>query len=180
MIRLPILTSTGLSNPLQKPYIRRVSQSILKRPMALTIAAGFECAEGFVLCADRQMSHGTANTVGSFAHYETKVFGSAELYFAIAICGSGNDGSLTRPFAEAFFKTAVKDNNNPETDLSKIPIALEDCLNDLTTRIGAIDDKAAATKATATPTPMAKAPPKPAATDKPLLGAPHISSLWEF
>jgi hypothetical protein len=66
----------------------------------LTIAAGFQCREGFVLCADQQMSHGDASQPGSFANYDRKVFGCSGRGFSAAICGAGVDGDFLRPAAE--------------------------------------------------------------------------------
>jgi len=66
----------------------------------MTIAAGFQCTEGFVLCADEQMSHGDASQTGSFANNERKVFGCSGSAFSAAICGAGLDGNFLRPAAE--------------------------------------------------------------------------------
>ena len=88
-----------LPNKLRNPYI-----SNLKRAKALTIAIGLECNEGYVLAADRLITHGRPSDFGSFAHYEKKVFGTEGGTYGAAVCGAG-DANLIRPIAESFLKT---------------------------------------------------------------------------
>jgi Proteasome subunit len=52
MSRMLILTSNGLPNAPPKPYIRPA----IKGAKKMTIAAGFRCSDGIVLCADSQMT----------------------------------------------------------------------------------------------------------------------------
>jgi len=83
------------------PYRTRKPDNRPKRVQALTIAVALRCSEGFVLCADTQMSHGTPEEYGSFAHYDRKVFGTQGRNFAAGLCAAG-DGVLIKPFATAF------------------------------------------------------------------------------
>jgi len=94
-----------LSKPPQKPH----NPPKRKEVRALTIAAGFACDWGYVLCADRQMSHGTSGEIGSFASYEEKVFQTwDDDPNQAALCGAGNDGYLLHPFSEALFANLAK------------------------------------------------------------------------
>ena len=119
----------------QKPYIPRP-----ERTAAVTIAAGFRCNDGIVLCADRLIAHGGPNESGSFAHYEPKVF-AIENYssFGAVACGAG-DASLIRPIAESFL-TALKTCKQPdEIRMSLCKSILEDTLNDFTAKIANIPE----------------------------------------
>src|ERR1700691_1876732 len=81
-----------------KPYIPSV-----KRARAMTIAAAFECNDGFVFCADRLMTHGQACDFDSFAHYGKKVFPRDDIDFGAAVCGSG-DSLLISAVSEEIIK----------------------------------------------------------------------------
>ena len=116
--------STPLPFKQPKPYIR---------PKIMTIAASFICKDGYVLCADRLMSHGTAGEMGSFASYEQKVFFTGyedDSQTAAILCGSGMDGTLLHPISETLFR------NLGQYDEEKVPATLERTLNDYTERLG--------------------------------------------
>jgi len=117
-----------------KPYIPEVKWE----RKAMTIAVGFECREGFVLGADRQMSHGTAKDIGAFAHYEQKVFGHEALDFAVSICGAGNDGSFLKPFAESFLEESSE--HLKKDGIGQTRSVLESSLNEFTVKIGGTPD----------------------------------------
>jgi hypothetical protein len=124
-----------LPNPLQKPYIRPNVLPV-KRARSMTIAAAFECEDGFVFCADRLMTHGKASDYGSFAHYGKKVFPLEEMGFGAVVCGSG-DSLLISAVADALRKSMLA---QPPKDASEIPAILESVLQDVSTRVGAIPD----------------------------------------
>lgn len=111
MNRLPF--ADLLSKPSQKPHNPPKQREI----KALTIAAGFQCQEGFVLCADQQMSHGDASQAGSFANNDAKVFGCTGREFSAAICGAGIDGSYLRPAAERILRGLLS-REREELDIS--------------------------------------------------------------
>jgi hypothetical protein len=122
-----------------KPYIRPILEPKTKRA-TMTIAAGFECDQGIVLCADRLISHGKATDFGSFAHYEKKMFGLEGRNFTAAVCGAG-DATLIRPIAESFLTRInypLDEKNQPETETFES--ALENTLNDFGGKINAIPD----------------------------------------
>lgn len=122
---MSVTASQRLPNRPSKPYI----QPVPRKAKAMTIAASFECQEGFVLCADRLMTHGKHTDFGAFAHYEKKVFGFDDLDFAIAVCGSGDTITMR----------AVSDSILSKMELAKRPpisSALEESLNDAATKLG--------------------------------------------
>jgi hypothetical protein len=92
-----------------------------KKVKALTIAAAFQCNEGFVLCTDSLMSHGGASQYGSFAHYEPKIFGIQGRLFSGAVCGAGNDGTYIRLIAEAFLGSLVSQAGKQISDWEESP-----------------------------------------------------------
>src|SRR5450755_3767591 len=94
MISLTHPKPIDLDRHKKPPYPSPAKPPQVKRAKAMTIAAGFQCRDGIVLCADRQMSHGTANDFGSFAHFEKKVYALQSLNIGATLCGSGNDGTL--------------------------------------------------------------------------------------
>jgi hypothetical protein len=102
----------------------------------MTIAAAFECNEGFVFCADRLMTHGRASDFGSFAHYGKKVFPLEEIGFGAVVCGSG-DTLLISAVADALRKDMLA--KSPK-DVSEISLILESVLQDVSARVGAIPD----------------------------------------
>ena len=123
---------------LRKPYSPPHREPITKRVRAMTIAVGFQCKDGFVFAADRQMSHGTAADFGSFSHYEEKVFGIDSVSFHAMLCGAGGHGNLIRSFAEAFFANlSAGENEETSTYLSLYQTCaiLETTLNDFATKI---------------------------------------------
>ena len=102
----------------------------------MTIAAALACDTGFVLCADRMMTHGKATEFGAFAHYDKKVFPLENIDFAAVMCGAG-DSLLMRAVAEEVLRKA--DESQP-TSTDNVPQLLEDSLNNVATRIGGIPD----------------------------------------
>jgi 20S proteasome alpha/beta subunit len=116
-----------------KPYIPSV-----KRARAMTIAAAFECNDGFVFCADRLMTHGKASDFGSFAHYGKKVFPLDDIGFAAAVCGSG-DSLLISAVSEEIIKHLYASEGKPK-DIQETQSVLETILQDVTTRVGTIPD----------------------------------------
>jgi 20S proteasome alpha/beta subunit len=119
----------------QKPY-----SPTPKRAKAVTIAAGFRCNDGIVLCADRLITHGGPNESGSFAHYAPKVFAlENESRFGAIACGAG-DASLIRPIAESFL-TALKNCQQPdEIRMSLCKSILEGVLNDFAEKLANIPE----------------------------------------
>jgi hypothetical protein len=111
-----------------------------KRITSMTLAAAFENKEGVVFCADQQMSHGGVAEPGSFAHYETKVFSASSfLFWATAMCGSGNDAGLIRTFSQDFFKRlGQEEDEDGSLYLGCLRPAVEEILNDLSTKLNAI------------------------------------------
>jgi len=103
----------------------------------MTIAAAFECDDGFVFCADRLMTHGKASDYGSFAHYGKKVFPIEDILFGAVVCGSG-DSLLISAVAEELRK-GFYDNGDPK-DVSETPAILESVLQDISARVGAIPE----------------------------------------
>lgn len=107
---------------------------------AMTIAAAFKCAEGYVLCADSQMSHGGAQESGSFSHFEDKVHWTDGYSYAAGVTGAANDGTLIRPFAQKLFHNLTQQENPQEAMYvtgRSAESAIESTLNDLSTRINA-------------------------------------------
>lgn len=104
-----------LPKPPRMPYIHP-SEPKLHRARAMTIAAAFQCVDGYVLCADSLMSHGSAGDIGSFGSYTRKVFWPLEeTRRQTVMCGSGTDGHLLHPFSEAFFRRfATETHENTE------------------------------------------------------------------
>jgi 20S proteasome alpha/beta subunit len=135
MISLTRPKPIGLDRHKKPQYPSPSKPAQAKQVKAMTIAAGFQCRDGVVLCADRQMSHGTANDFGSFAHFEKKVHALQALTVGATLCGSGNDGTLIRPIADAFFKK-VESYEQP-VELSDL---LEDTLNEFATKLGRIPE----------------------------------------
>lgn len=119
----------GLPYPQRKPYI-----PVPHRAKAMTMAAAFECQDGYVLCADRLMTHGKHTEFGSFAHYEKKVFVLNDIDFAIAMCGSG-DTLIMRAVANSVIGK-LKDENNRPTLVS----AFEETLSETTAKLGLAPD----------------------------------------
>jgi hypothetical protein len=107
----------------------------------LTIAAGFECKEGFVLCADRLMSHGTAHELGSFSHYEKKVFELSYTGVAIAICGCGPTTLLKAVAETVLAKNAVLKDADGLVDLNGTRQILEEALQDIASKLSAVPEQ---------------------------------------
>ncbi len=128
----------SLSNLPRKPYIRPVPQSA-KKARAMTIAVGFECNEGFVLGADRLITHGRPNESGSFAHNELKVFKIESVDVSAVVCGSG-DAVLLRPIAESFLGKIELNKVNAQIDVSVAKQILEETLNEFSAKINSIPD----------------------------------------
>jgi 20S proteasome alpha/beta subunit len=107
---------------------------------ALTIAAGFRCNDGIVLCADRLITHGGPNESGSFSHYEPKVFAIEDYSsFSAIACGTGN-ASLIRPIAESFL-TALQNCQQPaDIRMSLCKSIMQDTLNDFFGKLAEIPD----------------------------------------
>jgi 20S proteasome alpha/beta subunit len=117
-----------------KTYIRPDT----REGKALTIAAGFRCNEGIVLCADRLITHGGPNDADSFAHYETKVFAiENHSNFSAIACGAGN-ASLIRPIAESFLAELKNCLQPPELRMSLCKSILEGVLNDFSSKLADI------------------------------------------
>lgn len=112
-----------------------------KEPKSLTIAARFECNAGFVLCADRLMSHGTAHELGSFSHYEKKVFELDSFDVAIAICGSGPTGLLKAVVESVLTKNAALKDADGNIDLNGTRQILEEALQDIASKLSAVPEQ---------------------------------------
>lgn len=63
----------------------------------MTIAAGFRCANGIVLCCDTEYTHGDSHKT-----YGTKIatFVRSELGFSFALAGAGNQGFMNKVFED--------------------------------------------------------------------------------
>jgi 20S proteasome alpha/beta subunit len=77
---MSLTTVPRLPKPPQKPYIRPDK----RESKAMTIVAGFRCADGIVLCADQQVS-----AVGSHKYFETKIVARDGFIESIAFAYSG-------------------------------------------------------------------------------------------
>ncbi len=114
----------------EKPYIPP------QRGKAVTIAVSIRCEHGVILCADRLMTHGGPDKLGSFAHYEPKVFADEGRYFAAAVTGAGATFEL-RAFAQSFLKSARLSESEDATSLPDIPSILNTELENLASRLPA-------------------------------------------
>jgi hypothetical protein len=99
---------------------------------------GFQCIDGFVLCADRLISHGKAGELGSFSHYDKKLFGLDCMSAAGAVCGAG-DSILIKAAAESFLdefsaQVSIKDT------LPDVIQILDNALNRVAAKIGGPPD----------------------------------------
>lgn len=132
----PLVPSVSLPKTPQKPHNPRDE----RKGRTLTIAAGFRCKNGVVLCADRLITHGGPDEPGSFASYETKVFAVENFFsFSAIACGAG-DASLIRPIAESFLSALRNCQQPPELRMSLAKSILEDTLNDFAAKIASIPD----------------------------------------
>jgi hypothetical protein len=61
---------------------------------AMTIAASFQFDEGVLLCADRLITHGTSNELGSFGSYQEKIWDLTCEGFSLVMTGAGTVAAL--------------------------------------------------------------------------------------
>ncbi len=123
---MSVAALSKLPNQSPRPYIQPAS----RKAKAMTIAAAFQCVDGYVLCADTLMSHGTAGEVGSFASYKQKAFCTFEDdERKAAVCGAG-DSFLLHSFAEKLFSDLRKKKNESVEDV------IEQTLQDFANKIG--------------------------------------------
>jgi 20S proteasome alpha/beta subunit len=100
MIRQPILTLNGLFNLPRKPYI----QPDKREKKAMTIAAGFRCKDGVILCSDTQITQAAGKT------YESKIFPIKD--DADCLIAYAGDVGYIKEFVGELKEIAAKESND--------------------------------------------------------------------
>lgn len=145
----PPINRPSFDNRRKPPYPSK-PQTIRRVPL-MTIAAGFRCTDGIVLCSDRLMAHGGHTDPGAFSHYEKKMFTGGGLVWAVGQCGAANDATLLRPFSQLFFaKLKAQESGTPESGgvylqpprASSIKPTLENSVADFAAQIGQLPEMA--------------------------------------
>lgn len=124
----------------KQPYPPKPKNIVPHKAKALTIAAAFPCKEGFVFCADQLMAHGTHTDLGSFAHYERKVFARRGDYYCALLCGAGPTGLLKTLEKSFFLKLKEGENKGEGLSVGEVQPILESVLSDLSEKVDDVDD----------------------------------------
>lgn len=136
-------------NRRKPPYPSLPGEPKVREKRIMTIAAGFRCKDGLVLCSDRLMAHGGHVDPGAFAHYEKKMFTGGGLVWAVGQCGAANDATLMRPFSQMFFAALkAQESGTPESGgvylqpprASSVKPTLENSLADFAAQIGQLPE----------------------------------------